>query len=51
MQWRLVVTYEEFIESLRDFSKNKPIEWNEHADFMDDENKVWICFDLDVDID
>lgn len=51
MQWRLAVTYEEFIESLQDFSKNKPIEWNEHADFMDDENKVWICFDLDVDID
>ncbi len=50
MQWRLAVTYEEFIESLRDFSKNKPIEWNEHY-FMDDENKVWICFDLDVDID
>jgi hypothetical protein len=48
------VTYEEFIESLRDFSKNKPIEWNEHAEFSniyDGENKVWICFDLDVDID
>ena len=34
------MTYEEFIESLRDFAKNKPIEWNEHFLFEDEESKV-----------
>lgn len=37
---------DEFIDLLKDFVKNLPVEFDQHAD-LNEEGKIWISFELE----
>ncbi len=37
---------DEFIDLLKEFIKDKPVEFYQHADLMDD-GQIWISFELE----
>lgn len=41
-----VMDEDEFIDLLKDFVKNLPVEFDQHAD-LNEEGKIWISFELE----